>query len=155
MFLDFPLCPAKLYIFTIWIFRGKFGDARSKGLEGSDWEGMREGISVPLGHFTKGTPECSEIRRNKTSCLLAQVTRKWTFKKIITYVAVSSLSCSSRDLHYGVRTLSCGPQNLSSLTRDQSWAPALGAQSLSHWTSREVRGNGYFIEEVSEQLTLG
>ena len=26
----------------------------------------------------------------------------------------------------------------SSLTRDRTWAPALGAQSLSHWTTEEV-----------------
>ena len=26
----------------------------------------------------------------------------------------------------------------SSPTRDQTWAPALGAQSLSHWTTREI-----------------
>ena len=24
------------------------------------------------------------------------------------------------------------------LTRDQTWAPALGSQSLSHWTTKEV-----------------
>ena len=32
----------------------------------------------------------------------------------------------------------CGMQDLSSLTRDQTLAPALGATSLNHWTAREV-----------------
>ena len=31
--------------------------------------------------------------------------------------------------------VACGS---SSLIRDQTWAPALGAQSLSHWTTREI-----------------
>ena len=34
--------------------------------------------------------------------------------------------------------LSCGTWDLSSLTKAQTLAPALGAQSLNHWTAREV-----------------
>ena len=32
----------------------------------------------------------------------------------------------------------------SSLTRDGAWPPALGAQSLNHWTTREVPGKCMF-----------
>ena len=31
-----------------------------------------------------------------------------------------------------------GLQNLSSLTKDRTYDPALGAQNLNHWTTREV-----------------
>ena len=37
-----------------------------------------------------------------------------------------------------VLDLSCGMQDLSSPTRTEARPPALGAQSLSHWTTREV-----------------
>ena len=32
----------------------------------------------------------------------------------------------------------------SSLTRDRTWAPALGAWSLSHWTTRQVPVSAFF-----------
>ena len=32
----------------------------------------------------------------------------------------------------------CGMQDFSSPTRDEPVPPALGAQSLNHWTAREV-----------------
>ena len=35
----------------------------------------------------------------------------------------------------------------SSLTRDQSWAPALGARSHGHWTTREVPKDQILKEE--------
>ena len=40
-------------------------------------------------------------------------------------------------LIYCLATL-CGMWDLSSLTRDQTSAPALGARHLNHWTAREV-----------------
>ena len=45
------------------------------------------------------------------------------------YLTVPGLCCGMQDLqlwHVGS----------SSLTRDQTWAPALGAKSFSHWTTR-------------------
>ena len=49
-------------------------------------------------------------------------------------------------LSCGMRTLSCGMHVGSiSLTRDQTWAPALGAWSLNHCTTREVPGEISFI----------
>ena len=42
----------------------------------------------------------------------------------------------------------------SSLTRDQTWAPALGARSLSHWTTREVAVLE-FLTEVIPSTTVG
>ena len=39
---------------------------------------------------------------------------------------------------FGCASLSCSMWDLSSLTKDQTQAPALGAQSLSHWTTREL-----------------
>ena len=41
-------------------------------------------------------------------------------------------------LHYGVQTLSCGMWNLVLWARIELVPPALGAQSLSHWTTKEV-----------------
>ena len=38
----------------------------------------------------------------------------------------------------GMRTLSCSSVGSSSLTRDWTWALALGTQSLSHWTTGKV-----------------
>ena len=35
----------------------------------------------------------------------------------------------------------------SSLTWDQTWTPALGAQSLSHWAAREVPAGSHFSRE--------
>ena len=53
------------------------------------------------------------------------------FVKIFIYLAVPGLNCSMQDLLLQhVRS--------SSLTRDWTQAPALGAQSLSHWTTKEV-----------------
>ena len=45
--------------------------------------------------------------------------------------AVRGLSCC-------IRTLTCSMWDLSSTTRDQTQAPALGVQSLIHWTTKEV-----------------
>ena len=37
----------------------------------------------------------------------------------------------------------------SSLTRDQTWAPALGAQSVSPWTTREVPQTAFYLYEFT------
>ena len=42
------------------------------------------------------------------------------------------------DLSWGTWDFQLQHVKSSSLTRDQTWFPALGAQSLSHWTTREV-----------------
>ena len=34
----------------------------------------------------------------------------------------------------------------SSLTRDQTWAPALGAKSFSHWTTRGSPKNIFYLD---------
>ena len=47
-----------------------------------------------------------------------------------------------------------GPQlqhvGSSSLTRDRTWAPALGAQSLNHWASREVPDLNFYHVSLCE-----
>ena len=54
------------------------------------------------------------------------------FLKYLFILAVPGLS-------HGTRDLSCGMHaGSSSLTRDQTQAPALGVWSLTHWTTREV-----------------
>ena len=53
------------------------------------------------------------------------------FFKIFIYLAVPGLDCSMQDLL--LQHVRSG-----SLTRDWTQAPALGAQSLRHWTTREV-----------------
>ena len=54
------------------------------------------------------------------------------------YLVVLGLSCSMQDLslwHVGS----------SSLTRARTWGPpALGVQSLSQWTTREVPSNAFY-----------
>ena len=61
------------------------------------------------------------------------------FKKMIIlfiYLAVPGLSCH-------IQTLSCDMWESSFLNRDpgmEPGSPALGVQSLSHWTTREVPG---------------
>ena len=45
---------------------------------------------------------------------------------------------ASRKFSYGVRLLSCGMWDLAPSTGIKSEPPALGAWSLSHWTTREV-----------------
>ena len=41
--------------------------------------------------------------------------------------------------------MECGMWDLSSLTRNQTYAPAVEVQSLNHWTTREVPFVAYFI----------
>ena len=54
------------------------------------------------------------------------------------YLAAPGLSCSMLDLQLCVWALSCGMWNLVSWPGIESQASALGAWSLSHWTTREV-----------------
>ena len=44
----------------------------------------------------------------------------------------------------------------SSLIRDRNWAPALGAQSLGHWTTREVpKMKGVLVKGSGERALRG
>ena len=56
----------------------------------------------------------------------------------VLFVGCGIFSCS-------MQTLNCGMWDLSSLTRDRTRAPALGAQNLSHWTTREVSPLPYYL----------
>ena len=52
-------------------------------------------------------------------------------KYLLIYLAVLGLSCSTQGLQLQY-------VGLNSLASDRTWASALGAKSLSHWTTREV-----------------
>ena len=54
------------------------------------------------------------------------------------YLAVSSLSCGMQDFSSSMWTLSYGIWNLLPQPGIKLGSPALGAQSFSHWTTREV-----------------
>ena len=64
------------------------------------------------------------------------------------YLVVLGLSCGTQDfpslwqhiesLNCGSRTLSCGMWALVPWPGIEPWPPALGAWSLSHWTTKEV-----------------
>ena len=59
------------------------------------------------------------------------------------YLAVLGLSCGTRNLccsifSHGMWTLGCGMWDLVPRPEIEPRPPALGAQSLSHWTTREV-----------------
>ena len=66
-------------------------------------------------------------------CWTAWRRSKASFVKICIYLAAMGLSCRTRifDLH-------CGLQDLVPWPGIEPEAPGLGAQSLSHWTTREV-----------------
>ena len=57
------------------------------------------------------------------------------FLKTIIFIYLAMLGLS-----YGMQDpfLVAAKKNVSSLTREQTWPHALGVQSLSHWTTREV-----------------
>ena len=75
-------------------------------------------------------------------------------KYFLIYLAALSLGCSMSNLglhlwHAGsfffncvTRTLSCGMWDLVPWSGIKHWPPALGARSLSHWTTREVPRSG-------------
>lgn len=48
-------------------------------------------------------------------------------------------SCGIWNLSYGMQALQFWPVGSRSLSKDQGWSPAMGVQSLSHCTTREVR----------------
>ena len=69
----------------------------------------------------------------------------YLFTYLLTYLAAPGLSCGMQDLrchvwdlHCGMRTLSCGMWDLVPWPGMKPGTPALGAWSLSHWTTREV-----------------
>ena len=63
----------------------------------------------------------------------------FTLKKyLFIYLAVPSLSCSTRDLFVVCGIFSCGMQDLVPWPGIEPRSPALGARSLNHWTTREV-----------------
>ena len=60
---------------------------------------------------------------------------------IFTYLfilAALALRCGTRDLRCGMWTLSCGMWDLVPWPGIEPGPPALGAQSLSHWTTRDI-----------------
>ena len=64
---------------------------------------------------------------------------------IFTYLAVSGLHCS-------IQTLGCGIWDLVSYPGIELRAPALGTQSLSHWTTKEVPEILIFFKKISITL---
>ena len=56
----------------------------------------------------------------------------WNFRSLLR--PVGSFTAASRIFNSAIRTLSCGTWDLAIKPR----SPALGVQSLSHWTTREV-----------------
>ena len=73
---------------------------------------------------SSATAPCLETKRSLCSA-------QFFFQNVIVlfYLAVPGLGC---------RTGFQLPHGRSSLTRDQTWAPALGVPSLNHWAAREV-----------------
>ena len=64
------------------------------------------------------------------------------FFLVFIYLAVPSPSFGTQDLHCSMwdSFFSCDMWDLSLLPGIEPWPPALGAWSLSHWTTREVLG---------------
>ena len=63
-----------------------------------------------------------------------KTSKHFFFKKfILYYLAALGLSCGTWDFQSSVQ-----PVGSNSLTRDQTQAPVLGVQSLSHLTTKEV-----------------
>ena len=59
-------------------------------------------------------------------------------KYLFIILAVLGLSFGSHNLHWSIKTLSCGLWDLVPRPGIKPGPPILGAQSLSHWTTREV-----------------
>ena len=80
------------------------------------------------------------------------------FKYLFIYLAAPGLSCGTWDLHCGMRDLlvvacelfSCSMWDLVPWPGIEPGPPALGAWSLSHWTTREVLGA--FTSAQAERL---
>ena len=79
---------------------------------------------------SSATAPCLETKRSLCS---AQFFFQNVIYIVLFYLALPGLSCRT-----GFQLL----HGCSSLTRDQSWAPALGAPGLNHWATREVRVPG-------------
>ena len=73
----------------------------------------------------------------------------YIFIYLFIYLVAPALSC-------GMRTLSCGMHvGSSSLTRDRTQAPALGARNLNHCSSREVPTYIYLkYKNLEKECTL-
>ena len=69
----------------------------------------------------------------------------WLYQVLVT--ARKIFSCGLWILNYSM-------WNLVSLTGVEPWPPALGAWSLSHWTSREVPVASIFLKDSSHFLLL-
>ena len=70
----------------------------------------------------------------------------WYF--ILFILAAPRLSCSRRDLSCSMWTLSCGMHgDLVTPPGVKPGPPALGSQSLTHWTTREVPTSNFLIEK--------
>ena len=94
-----------------------------------------------------------------------QNTRGCVFCLFFLYLVVLGLSCGTQDLgpslqHAGsffscsMKTLSCGMWSLVPWPGIEPGLPALGAQSLSHWTTKEVPGCSVFKAERRIELEL-
>ena len=69
--------------------------------------------------------------------LISLFLKKYLFIYLV-YLAALGLSCSIWDLPCGMWALSCGMWDLVPWPRIEPGPPALGVQSLNHWTTREV-----------------
>ena len=94
-----------------------------KGEEGSGWRGLWGRLTEPedqVGTEVKGSWQTLRLLSPKSF-----------LKYLLIYLAVLGLSCSTQGLQLQY-------VGLNSLASDRTWASALGAKSLSHWTTREV-----------------
>ena len=77
------------------------------------------------------------------------------FFSVIYLLASRVFSCSRWNLFsYGIQTLSCGIWDLTPWPGIEFGPPALGAQSISHWTTREVPMTS-LIKDKSQGKWLG
>ena len=70
-------------------------------------------------------------------------------------MATLGLSCSTWDLHCGIGIFSCSMRDLVPWPGTEPGPPALGAWSLSHWTTREVPKTPFFDITLSDILVSG
>ena len=90
--------------------------------------------------FTQGFKSTVIIRLLFQGAETHSVQSLFIYFLIFIYLAVPKLSCDSWDLQsssqHAMKTLSCSMWNLVPSPGKEPQPPALGAQSLSHWTTR-------------------
>ena len=130
------------------ILRGKNCDFPL--LIGMDAKAQRWWITCPRSHSHQVMEpwfKFSLCLTNLLCCLLLEPlapTSCFIFCLVI-YLATPGLSCDMQDLSCNMSTLSCSMWDLVPWPGIKPRAPALGAQSLSHWTTREVPHVLYFV----------